>query len=237
MADTRALVEFVLKCEGEWLGAGHVKKEGLNARLQFHLSNGVLVYMAFDAASPEMLVGIYASTAIDHMTIPRLPLDPSAPPSPPPSSRRSEENEEEEEQGEDEGRREGGHFFPSVSQTCPRRFLSDVKVIDSYKRRGVATSMLLHFQATEQALDVGHEGVLACLFVTKDNPAGLRLYEKAGYLPVQGDLKRKRFRPLLEAGAIHEDDLKGVVFMCKYIKPLLRRSGGGREERRQGEGK
>lgn len=79
--------------------------------------------------------------------------------------------------------------------------------------------------------------VLACLFVTKDNPAGLRLYEKAGYLPVQGDLKRKRFRPLLEAGAIHEDDLKGVVFMCKYIKPLLRRSGGGREERRQGEGK
>lgn len=37
--------------------------------------------------------GIYAATAIDHMTIPRLPAT-----------------------------------FPSVSQVCPRRFLSDVKV-------------------------------------------------------------------------------------------------------------
>jgi hypothetical protein len=26
MADTRSLVDFVLKCEGEWFGAGHVKK-------------------------------------------------------------------------------------------------------------------------------------------------------------------------------------------------------------------
>ncbi len=79
--------------------------------------------------------------------------------------------------------------------------------------------------------------VLACLFVTKDNPAGLRLYEKAGYLPVQCDLKRKRFRPLLEAGAIHEDDLEGVVFMCKYIKPLVGKAGGGgREGMRQGQG-
>ncbi len=42
----------------------------------------------------------------------------------------AEENEEEEDEdeGEDEGGREGGHPFPSVSQTCPRRFLSDVKV-------------------------------------------------------------------------------------------------------------
>lgn len=87
----------------------------------------LLTLLALLPPSPP-LSGIYASTAIDHMTIPRLPLDPSAPPSPPPSSRRSEENEEEEEQGEDEGGREGGHFFPSVSQTCPRRFLSDVKV-------------------------------------------------------------------------------------------------------------
>lgn len=145
--------------------------------------------------------------------------------------------------------------------------------------------MLKHFEATEQTLDVGHEGgtyssslppsllhflpvlgellslppppismvsssfltsspslpsippslppqVLACLFVTKDNAAGLRLYEKAGYLPVQGDLKRKRFRPLLEAGAIHEEDLEGVVFMCKYMKPLVVR-GGGRERGRE----
>jgi len=48
---------------------------------------------------------------------------------------------------------------------------------------------------------------------------------------------------LLEAGAIHEEDLEGVEFMCKYIKPLMRgiakkRGGreGGREGRREGGG-
>eukprot|EP00624_Nannochloropsis_granulata_P000766 evm.model.NODE_13100_length_6470_cov_25.108656.1 len=77
----------------------------------------------------EPYTGIYASTAIDHMTIPRLPLSPSSLLSSPPSSSMAEENEEEEDEdeGEDEGGREGGHPFPSVSQTCPRRFLSDVK--------------------------------------------------------------------------------------------------------------
>jgi len=60
------------------------------------------------------------------MTIPRLSLGPSSfPPSLPPSMA-AEEEEEGGEEGE-EGR-EGGHPFPSVSQTCPRRFLSDVKV-------------------------------------------------------------------------------------------------------------
>jgi len=136
-----------------------LSREGLNARLQFHLSNGVLIYMAFDAASPHTLVGktslppsfppsfplsrsshthafppsllrtgIYASTAIDHMTIPRLPL---GPPSLPPSM-----TERENEEGEGEEGREGECPFPSVSQTCPRRFLSDVKVGRDGGRKG-----------------------------------------------------------------------------------------------------
>lgn len=44
--------------------------------------------------------------------------------------------------------------------------------------------------------------VVACLFVTKDNAAGMGLYEKLGYVRVAADFTRKRFRPLLHAGAI-----------------------------------
>jgi hypothetical protein len=61
--------------------------------------------------------------------------------------------------------------------------------------------------------------------VTKDNPAGIGLYTKAGYIPVHTDLGRKRFRPLLEAGAIREEDVENVVLMCKYIPPLDREDG------------
>jgi hypothetical protein len=91
--------------------------------------------------------GIYASTAIDHMTIPRVPI---GPPSPPPSllphlppfltPPRPEEAARVPGEGGREGGREGGsqgpHYFPSISQSCPRRFLSDVKVGREGGRKG-----------------------------------------------------------------------------------------------------
>jgi hypothetical protein len=63
--------------------------------------------------------------------------------------------------------------------------------------------------------------VLACLFVARDNTAGRALYDKAGFFPVSDgvDLRRKRFGPLLEAGALGVEEVDSVVFMVKYIPP------------------
>lgn len=71
---------------------------------------------------------------------------------------------------------------------------------------------------------------LACLFVAKDNDAGIGLYTKHGFETLTAvDLRRKRFRPLLEAGAVRLEEVDSVWFMVKYIPPLgeAARAAGG----------
>jgi hypothetical protein len=47
------------------------RRERLDARLRYHVMNGVSLYMATTAC--DALVGIYASSMIDYIAIPPLP--------------------------------------------------------------------------------------------------------------------------------------------------------------------
>lgn len=67
--------------------------------------------------------------------------------------------------------------------------------------------------------------MLACLFVARDNAPGINLYTKLGYTALTDgvDLRRKRFGPLLEAGALGVEEVDSVLFMVKYIPSVLGR--------------
>lgn len=71
---------------------------------------------------------------------------------------------------------------------------------------------------------------LACLFVAKDNDAGIGLYTKHGFETLTAvDLRRKRFRPLLDAGAVRLEEVDSVWFMAKYVPPPAETAGAAGE--------
>lgn len=84
---------------GGWVSG--VTRDRLDARLRYHMSSGVQIYMARESRTTGVrgrLMGIYACTVIDYLPIPRLPMAD-----------------------------EGGPF-PSTCNQAARRFISDVKV-------------------------------------------------------------------------------------------------------------
>jgi GNAT superfamily N-acetyltransferase len=82
-----------------------------------------------------------------------------------------------------------------------------------FRRQGVASALLENIEEAE-----GAEGALVCLFVSKDNVAALNLYSKAGYTPIEADLARQRYKPLLGTAGLVIDELSDVMLLAKCIR-------------------